>query len=75
MRVIDLFKKIADNEEVKDFTVEDGDVVFGIIDGIIVNKTDKNIARWSITDQWLNSEVHFVKEKKRKDETNIECFF
>ena len=60
MKVLDLFKKIANNEEIKDFTVDDGDVVFGVVDGIIVDKSHKKIAKWIINDKWLNSEVHFV---------------
>lgn len=74
MKVINLFEKIAKNEDVKDFTVDNGNVVYGVIDGIIIDRTNKKISRWNINDKWLNSEVHFVEGKKDKTEI-IECLF
>ena len=62
MKVIDVFNKIARGEKVRDFTVGNGDRIYGVYGGILVDKDPKGISKVRINDMWLNEEVHF-KEK------------
>ena len=67
MRVIDIMNKISKGEEIKDFTVDDGSRVFGVIKGLLVDKSNHKIVSWKITDKWLNCKVNFVSEKEDED--------
>lgn len=60
MKVIDVFNKVARGEEVKDFTINDGDRVFGVYRGMLIDKSNNQIISIHINDMFLNFEVHFT---------------
>jgi signal peptidase I len=62
MKVIDVFNKIARGEEIGDFTVGNGDRIYGVYGGILVDKDPKGISKVRINDMWLNEEIHFLKK-------------
>lgn len=70
MKVIDIINKISKGEEIKDFTVDDSDKIFGVINGILVDKSNKQIVSWRISDKWLNCKVNFVNSEKDDEDFN-----
>ena len=70
MKVIDIINKISKGEEIKDFTVDDGERIFGVINGILVDKVEKQIVSWKISEGWLNSEVNFVNTEKEDEDVH-----
>ena len=68
MKVIDIINKISKGEEIKDFTVDDSDKIFGVINGILVDKSNKKFVSWKVTDEWLNCKVTFVSNEKENED-------
>ena len=71
MKVIDVFNKVARGEKVKDFTIDDGDRVFGVYEGTIIDKGNNKIINININDAFLNLEVHFRDNVKKVDESDL----
>ena len=85
MKVIDLFNKIANGEEVRFRLLCDGDIFELTKDCSLYNETQKEVVQWCIDEEWLNKEVEILEEEKKipdkldvklslNDENTINCY-
>lgn len=63
-----LWIKLVKEKKIEDFTVDDGDKIFGVIHGLLVDKSNKKIVSWKISDIWLNCKVNFVNSEKEDED-------
>lgn len=64
MKVIDIFNKIANGEEVRFRLLCDNDIFYITKDCFLYNETQEELAHWYIDVDWLNEEVEIIEEKK-----------
>lgn len=70
MKIIDIYNKVANGEEVPHFIIDEIEYYIGT-DGFVKDAFGEEV-EWTIDKQWLNEEVQILEEVEDKEYEDIE---